>query len=78
VRIKRLCKKFEITVWENDIKMNLIEWEVAVWIHLVRDREKWRAFVKGVMNRQVSSGTLFGKRGELSDVHEGPCCMYFG
>jgi len=37
--------------WE-DIRMDLIEirWEGVDWMHLVRDRDKWRAHVKTVMN----------------------------
>jgi hypothetical protein len=38
--------------WEDDIRMDLREtgWEGVDWIHLVRDRDQWRALVNTVMN----------------------------
>jgi len=30
-----------------------IGWEVVDWIHVAPDRDKWRAFVKMVMNLRV-------------------------
>jgi len=38
--------------WEDDIRMDLREtgWEGVDWIHLVRDRDQWPAFVNTVMD----------------------------
>jgi len=40
---------------ENNIRMVLREigWEVADWIHLAQDRDKWRSVVNVVMNLRV-------------------------
>jgi hypothetical protein len=42
--------------WEDGIKMDLREigwgWGVE-WIHLVQDRDRWRAVVKAVVNLRV-------------------------
>jgi hypothetical protein len=40
--------------WEDNIKMDLQEvgWGMG-WIHLTRDRDRWRALVNAVMNLQV-------------------------
>jgi hypothetical protein len=37
---------------EDNIRIDLREigWEVSDWMHLVQDREKWRAHVYTVMN----------------------------
>jgi hypothetical protein len=41
--------------WEDNIRMYLrkIVWEVVDWIHLVQDRNRWRALVNTVMNLRV-------------------------
>jgi hypothetical protein len=38
--------------WEDNIIMDLSEvcWEGVDWIHLVQDRDQWRAVVNTVMN----------------------------
>jgi hypothetical protein len=41
--------------WKDNIKMDLREigfWDVD-WIHLSRDRDRWRALVNTVMNLRV-------------------------
>jgi hypothetical protein len=42
--------------WENNSKMdlNVIEWKGEDWIIWARNREKWWAFVRMVMNHRVS------------------------
>jgi hypothetical protein len=41
--------------WEGEIKMDLREigWGGVEWIHLAQDRDRWRALVNAVTNRQV-------------------------
>jgi hypothetical protein len=41
--------------WVDNIKMYLgdIGWGSIDWIGLAQDRDRWRAFVNGVMNLQV-------------------------
>jgi len=41
--------------WEDNIKMDLKEvgWGGMKWIELVQDRDRWRTFVKVVMNLRV-------------------------
>jgi hypothetical protein len=41
--------------WEDNIKMDLGEvgWRSIGWIDLAQDRDRWRAFVNGVMNVRV-------------------------
>jgi hypothetical protein len=41
--------------WEDGIKMDLgeIGWGGVEWIHLVQDRDRWRAVVNAVMNPRV-------------------------
>jgi hypothetical protein len=40
--------------WEDNIKTNLREiWDDMEWIHLVHDRDQWRAPVNTAMNRRV-------------------------
>ena len=41
--------------WEDNIKMDLQEVGCAGmdWIKLAQDRDRWRAFVKAVMNHRV-------------------------
>jgi hypothetical protein len=41
--------------WEDNIRMDLREilWEGVDWIHLVQDRDQWRALVNTVMNLRV-------------------------
>jgi hypothetical protein len=38
--------------WEDNIKMDLqeVEWD---WIHVVQDRDRWRALVNAAMNLRV-------------------------
>jgi hypothetical protein len=42
--------------WVDNIKMELSEtgWSGMGWIDLAKDRDKWRALVKTVMNLRVS------------------------
>jgi hypothetical protein len=44
-----------ISRWEDNIRMDLweTEWEDVGWMHLVQDRDQWRADVDTVMNLQV-------------------------
>jgi hypothetical protein len=41
--------------WEDNIKINLkeVEFGGTDWIDLAADRDRWRAFVKTVMNLRV-------------------------
>jgi hypothetical protein len=41
--------------WEDGIRMDLEEigWGGVEWIHLVQDRDRWRALVNAVMNLRV-------------------------
>jgi hypothetical protein len=41
--------------WEDNIKINLREigLEDVTWIHVVQDKEQWRAFFITVMNLRV-------------------------
>jgi hypothetical protein len=41
--------------WVDNIKMDLLEigWGSVDWIGLAQDKDKWRALVNAVMNRQV-------------------------
>jgi hypothetical protein len=41
--------------WEDGIRMDLREtcWKSGEWIQLAQDRDRWRAFVIGVMNLRV-------------------------
>jgi hypothetical protein len=41
--------------WENNIKIDLrvIGWDGMDWINLAEGRDKWRAFVKTVINLHV-------------------------
>jgi hypothetical protein len=48
--------------WEITITMDLKEigWEGVNWMHLIHDRDQWRAIVNTAMNRR------FHKRREIS------------
>jgi hypothetical protein len=37
--------------WEDNIRMDLgeIVWEIIGWIHLIQDRDQWRAHVNTLM-----------------------------
>jgi hypothetical protein len=41
--------------WVDNIKINLKQmgWDVMDWIHLVQDRDQWRALVNTIMNLRV-------------------------
>jgi len=41
--------------WEDNIRMDLsqIGWDVMDWMHLVQDRDWWRALEKTVINLRV-------------------------
>jgi hypothetical protein len=41
--------------WEDNSRMDLREivWERVDWIHVVKDREQWQAFVITAMNLRV-------------------------
>jgi hypothetical protein len=41
--------------WEDSIKIDLMETglEVVDWIHLARDRDKWRALVNMAMDLRI-------------------------
>jgi hypothetical protein len=41
--------------WEDGIKMDLKEigWGGVEWIHLAKDRDRWRAVVNAVMNLRL-------------------------
>jgi hypothetical protein len=41
--------------WEDGIKMDVREigWGDVEWIHLARDRDRWRTVVNAVMNLRV-------------------------
>jgi hypothetical protein len=41
--------------WQNDVKIDLkqIKWQSVYWIRLAKDRDKWRAVGKTVMNTWV-------------------------
>jgi hypothetical protein len=41
--------------WENNKKINLKEvgWKSVDWVHLVRNLDRWLAFVNTVMNLRV-------------------------
>ena len=41
--------------WEHNIRMDLEEIGINVgnWVHSVRDRDYWRAFVNAVLNLRV-------------------------
>jgi hypothetical protein len=41
--------------WDFDVGIDLVEigWEIADWIDLAWNRDKWQVFVKAVMNRRV-------------------------
>jgi hypothetical protein len=42
--------------WEDNIRIYLREigWEILNWMHLVQDRDQWRALMDTVMNFRVS------------------------
>ena len=41
--------------WEDNIKMDLSEMDddPGDWLHLAKDRDQWRAYVRAVMNLRV-------------------------
>jgi len=41
--------------WKDNIRMDLKEigWEGVDWMHLVQDRDQWRALVNTIMNLRV-------------------------
>jgi hypothetical protein len=39
--------------WKDNIRMDVIGWEVADWINLVKDKEQSWALVSTVMNLRV-------------------------
>jgi hypothetical protein len=51
-------------MWEDNIELDLREMELGGmdWIHLVQDRDRWRALVKTVMNLRLP----YTRRGDKS------------
>jgi hypothetical protein len=51
---KRPCERLR-QIWNDNIKTDLKEigWELADWIELAQDRDKWLALVNMVMNLQI-------------------------
>jgi hypothetical protein len=39
--------------WEDNIRMELVEWVDVDWIGLAQDRNRWRALMNSVLNLQV-------------------------
>jgi hypothetical protein len=64
--------------WEDGIKMDLTEigWGGVEWIHLVQDRDRWRAVVNAVMNLRVLAPRSYLAQSVVLSMVEGSTNFY--